>query len=80
MHLLRPGMDTTEVMIHQHLYWYTIRPAIRKEVTNCDTCQHPKLPNRKYGKLPDKLAEEIPWNNIYADIIGPYVIRIKVKK
>ena len=29
----------------------------------------------KYGKLPAKLAEEIPRNKLYVDIIGPYIIR-----
>ena len=39
---LRPGMDRTEVMICQHLYWPKIRYAVQKEVTNCDTCHHTK--------------------------------------
>ena len=30
--------------------------------------------NKKYGKLPAKLAEETPWNKICVDIIGPYKI------
>ena len=50
-------MDRTEVMIHQHLYWPDIRYAIRKEVNNCDTWQRTKQANKKYGKLPAKLAK-----------------------
>ena len=57
MYLLHPGMDRKEAMIHQHLYWTGIRYSVRKEVTNCDTCQCTKLSNKKYGKLPAKLAE-----------------------
>ena len=38
-YLLHPGMDTTEAMIRQHLYWPYKRDADRKEVINCDTCQ-----------------------------------------
>ena len=34
----------------------------------------------KYGKLPAKLAEEIPLNKICVDLIGPCIIRRKVKK
>ena len=30
--------------------------------------------------MPAKLAEEIPWNKIFVDLIGPYVIRRKVRK
>ena len=29
-YLLHPGMDRTEDMIHQHLYWPDIRYAVRK--------------------------------------------------
>ena len=32
---------------------------------------------QKYGKLSVKLAEEIPWNKLCVDLIGPYKIHIK---
>ena len=35
---------------------------------------------KKYGKLSDNLSEEIPWNKLCVDIIGPYVIRRKCNK
>ena len=57
MYLLHQGMYRTEAMILQHLYWPEIRDAVQKEVTNCDTCKRTKLSNKKYGKLPAKLAE-----------------------
>ena len=41
-YLLHPGMDRTEAMIRQHLYWHVIRKFVWKEVTNCDTCQPKK--------------------------------------
>ena len=49
-------------------------------MTNCDTCQNIKRSNKKYGKLPAKLAEEVPWNKLCVDIIGPCVVRRKGKK
>ena len=49
-------------------------------MNNCDTCQHTKKSNEKYGKLPAKLAEEIPWNKLCVYLIGPYFIRRKGKK
>ena len=55
-YLLCPGMNRTEAMIRQNLYWPDIRYAVRREVTNCDTCQRKKT-NKQYGKLPAKLAE-----------------------
>ena len=69
MYLLHPRMDRTELMVCQHFYWLNIRDAVRKEVNNCDTFQHKKLSNKKYGTFPDKLAEEIPWNKLFVDII-----------
>ena len=56
-YVLHPGMDRTEAMIHQHVHCPNIRNAVRTEVNNCDTCQRTKLSNKKYGKLPAKLAE-----------------------
>ena len=79
-YLLHPGMDRTGLMICQHFSCPGIRHSVWKEVTNCDTCQHTKLPNKKYSKLPAKKAEEIPWNKLFVDIIGLYVTQIKVRK
>ena len=39
-YLLHTGLDRTEVIIHQHLYWTGLKKAVRKEVRNCGTCQH----------------------------------------
>ena len=36
-----------------------------------------KTVNKKYCKLPAKLAEEIPWNKLCVDIIVPYKVRRK---
>ena len=41
-YLLHPVMDRMEDIIHQHFYWPGIRDAVRKEVTNYDTCQRTK--------------------------------------
>ena len=43
-------------------------------------CQPTKRSTKKYGKLPAKLPEEIPWNKIYVDLIGPYKICRKGKE
>ena len=62
------------------MYWPNIRDAVRKEVTNGDTCRCKKIPNKTYGELPAKEAGEMPRNKICVDIIGPYVLRRKFKK
>ena len=67
-------------MIRQNLYWPDIRDAAKKVEISCDTCQRTKQPNKKYGKLPAKLSEDIPWNKLCVDLIGPYGIRRKGKK
>ena len=67
-------MDRNEAMIQQHVYWPDIIFAVCKEVTNYYTCQRTKQSNKKYGKLPDKLAGEIPQNKLCTDLIGTYVV------
>ena len=46
-YLLHPGMDITEAMIFQHLYWPVIGEEVQKELTNCDTYQRTKQINKK---------------------------------
>ena len=41
----------------------------------CRTCQKNKKQNLKYGKLPTKEAEAIPWDRLSIDLIGQYKIR-----
>ena len=69
-------MDITELMILQHLYCTSIRKAVRKEVKNYDTCQRTKNSNIKYGKLLYKGSQEISWEKICVDLIGPLFIKI----
>ena len=79
-YILHPVMDRTEANIFQHLYRPNIKYSLWKEVTNYDTFRHTKRSNKKYGKLPAKEVEEILWNKLCVDIIGPYVIRRKVPR
>ena len=38
-YLLHPGMDRTEAIIRQQLYWPDLIDAVLMELINCDTCQ-----------------------------------------
>jgi len=38
----------------------------------CSTCQKSKRSYKKYGKLPPKEAETIPWDMLCVDLVGPY--------
>ena len=49
-------------------------------MSNCDTFQRTKRSNKKYGKFPAKLSEEILWNKLCVYLIGTHVIRQKGKK
>ena len=68
-------MDRPELIIFQHLHWPDIRYDVQKEMSNFDTCERTNRLNKEYSKLPAKLADEIPWNKLCMDIIGPYIIR-----
>ena len=73
-YLLHPGRDRTEETIKQHLYWPNMHVDICAHVSTCDTCQKTKKYNKKYGHLPEKAAEAVPWERLCVDLIGPYTI------
>ena len=68
MYLIHSGINRTETIIRKHLYWYGIIKDVQKEVICCNTCQRTKWSDIKYGKLPAKVAEEIPRNKLCVDI------------
>jgi len=78
--LCHPGINRTEESIGQHLFWPKMRDQITKYVQACPTCQKNKRQVKKYGWLPPKEAEAIPWDKMCIDLIGPYKIRRKGKK
>jgi hypothetical protein len=45
----------------------------------CHTCQLTKKGSKKYGRLPEKIAEADPWDVLCIDLIGPYKIERKNK-
>ena len=47
---------------------------MEKACKTCPTCQLTKKRSIKYGKLPVKEAESIPWDTLCVDLIGPYKI------
>ena len=68
-------MDSTEATISQHYYWPQFTDGIRTHIKVCNTSQKNKKQNFKYGELPAKEAEAIPWDILSVDLIGPYKIR-----
>ena len=70
----------TEEKICKHLYCPWSRKFVQKEVIYCNISVRTKSPNKKYVRFPYKLAEEIPCNKLFIDIIDPYTILKKEKK
>ena len=78
--LCHPGINRTEESIGQHLWWPKMRHHITQFVQSCPTCQKNKRKQKKYGHLPPKEAEAIPWDKMCIDLIGPYTINRKGRK
>jgi len=76
-YLLHPGSTRTEETIKQHFYWPNLQKDVRKYVGTCDVCQKCKKQKPKYGWLPEKEAEAVPWERLCVDLIGPYTIERK---
>ena len=75
-----PGINRTEETIGQNLHWPKMREQITSSVNSCAICQRNKKQRKKYGLLPEKEAEAIPWDKLCVDLIGPYKIRRKGHK
>ena len=45
----------------------------------CTICQTQKKQSKKYGLLPEKETEAMPWDRLCVNLIGPYNIKSNVK-
>jgi len=77
--LCHPGINRTEETIGQHFYWPKMREQITTDVSSCTVCQTQKKQTKKYGLLPEKEVEAVPWDRLCVDLIGPYNIKSRVK-
>ena len=53
---------------------------VERTIKKCPQCQKCKRSSKKYGHLPEKEAEIIPWDKLCVDLIGPYHLIPKGKK
>jgi hypothetical protein len=74
-YLAHPGESRTEATIRQTCTWPKLRSHVETFCKTCRTCQLFKKQRKKYGHLPPKEAEELPWSRVNVDLIGPYVVR-----
>ena len=72
--LCHPGETRTEQTIRQHFTFKGLRPMIKRICGKCNVCQKSKKHTIKYGHLPEKEAEAIPWDVLCVDLIGPYTV------
>jgi hypothetical protein len=72
--LMHPGETRMELTIGQHYYWKNLRTTIKHVCGRCNVCQLTKPKLRKFGHLPEKQADVIPWKQVCIDLIGPYKI------
>jgi transposase InsO family protein len=78
--LCHPGTTRTEAATHQHFDWKGLQNMVIKTCKKCTNCQLAKPTAQKHGKLPAKVAKEIPWDTSCVDLIGSYKIERKGKK
>ena len=78
--LMHPGETRTELTMGQHFTWKKMRSTVQGVCQRCKACQLNKPKLRKLGHLPPKIPEEIPWERLCIDLVGPYTIGDKKKK
>eukprot|EP00957_Ditylum_brightwellii_P105566 8047462-Ditylum_brightwellii.AAC.1 len=49
--------------------------AIRQYVKSCKRCQFGKQRKQKYGHVPPKIANQVPWQKVCINLIGPYTLK-----
>ena len=72
--LMHPGETRSELTIGQHYCWKGMRTTIQQVCKGCVRCAAVKPKLTKYGHLPPKQPETIPWQKLCIDLIGPYTI------
>jgi hypothetical protein len=75
-YLAHPGMTRLEATLRETMTWHNMRKDILSHVRTCPQCQKYKKVRPKYGKLPEKKAEDAkPWKRVDLDMIGPYDVK-----
>ncbi len=64
-------------MLASVMYWKSLLSDVKRHVKGCKNCQKGNKRKQKYGKLPVKNAETIPWKCVCTDLIGQYTLKGK---
>ena len=62
----------SSIMHHEKL-----KSRCQERIKSCNICQRSKLPGRGYGHLPPREANNMPWQEIAVDLIGPWTLKIR---
>lgn len=73
--LQHPGMTRMEATIRHIFDWRGLRETVEEHCRTCHICQLTKKQRKKYGHLPPKTAETIPWKRVNIDIVGTYSVK-----
>jgi hypothetical protein len=75
-YLQHQGITRMEATQRQNLACTNTRKDVEAAVQNFHECQIGKKVRKKYGDLPEKLAERpIAWNGVDVGLIGPFTIK-----
>jgi len=74
LHLLHPGETRMELTLGQHFTWTGLRRTVQRVCRGCQVCKTAKFGAKRYGIIPPKKPEVIPWHTLCIDLIGPYTI------
>jgi len=77
-YLVHPGHNRMYLTMNATMTWPGMKKAVEQYCRTCHKCQINKKKTKKYGKLPAKLAETIPWHQVQVDCVGPYTIKQKI--
>ncbi len=70
--LLHPVTNWIFHTILQHFTWPSLCPQVENFIKHCNTCQHYKTQQKKYGHIPIQDTQQIanPWHSIAVNTIG----------
>jgi hypothetical protein len=75
-YLQHPCITRMEATLIQNLAWPNPRKDVEAVVKDCHESQIGKKVRKKYGDLPENLAERpIAWNRVDVDLTGPLTIK-----
>jgi hypothetical protein len=75
-YLQNPGITIMEAKLRQNLIWPNLRMDVESAVNNYHECQIGKRVRKKYGDLPEKLAERpISWSRVDVDLIATLTVK-----